>query len=256
MSDENDTQNSNDSKSEVVRALVRALEEAGMPRKENQEPEKKSDELSSMGIVMRAASKVQKRHEQDSVIIESKSKSGKVDVPVILQQFFDGDIDLDLELAGRFETMPVMSIFKSRTMGKNKRRGVATISTPDGSAQLIVDADRKTQMIQLSFTLGDMLTLRFTMDELGQMDKERWLELMRREQGGLAFLWGAARWEKDYLITVVRRYYTNLYAFSPTNFQAGIRLTPEVTENLLAWLEEFWQHDELEDDQPPQLLTW
>ncbi len=254
MSDEN--QNSNDSKSEVVRALVRALEEAGMPKKNEQTQQNTSDENSSMGIVMRAASKVQKRHEQDPIVIESTSKPDKIDVPVVLQQFFDGDIDLDMELAGRFESMPVMSIFKARTMGKNKRRGVATISTPDGAAQLIVDADRKTRVIHLSFTLGAMLTLRFTVDELGQMDKQRWLELMRRDQGGLAFLWGPSRWEKDYLISVVRRYYTNLYAFSPTNFQAGVRLTPDVTENLLKWLEEFWQYDEREDDQPPQLLTW
>jgi hypothetical protein len=100
-----------------------------------------------------------------------------------------------------------------------------------------------------------MLTLRFGLDQLGDMDRQRWLDLMRREQGGLAFLWGQSRWEEDYLICIARKYHTNVYAFSPRNFDAAIRLTPEVTRKLLNWLEEFWKSAP-PDEEPPKLLTW
>ena len=175
--------------------------------------------------------------------------------PWTLQQFFNGEIDLDVELSKRFPTIPIMSSISFRSLGTKTGRGVATLSTPDGGANVIFDADAATRVVQLSFTVGSMLTLRFAMDNLSDMDRSRWLELMRREQGGMAFLWGAERWEHDYLICISRKYFTNMYAFSPHNFEAAVRMTPDVTQKLLDWLEGFWNKPQ-DEDEPPQLLTW
>ncbi len=180
------------------------------------------------------------------------------DPPWTLQQFFDDEIDLDVELATRFQNMPVMSVFKSRGLGSKAGRGVATISTPDGSAQVSFDADSTTKTVQVSFTFGSMLTLRFTLDTLTDANRDRWLALMRRQEGGLAFLWGPTRWESDYMISISRQYHTNLYAFSPNNFEAATRVTPEVRNKLLDWLDGFWKHEDNDEEQndTPDLLTW
>lgn len=175
--------------------------------------------------------------------------------PWTLQQFFNGEIDLDVELSKRFPTMPMMSLVQFRTLGATSGRKTCTLTTQDGSASLILDADTRTKVVQLSFTLGSMLTLRFTLDHLSEMDRNRWLELMRREQGGLAFLWGEDRWEKDYLICISRKHHTNFFAFSPNHFEAGIRLTPVTNKQLLDWLDELWKADAAPTEGTP-LLTW
>jgi len=175
--------------------------------------------------------------------------------PWTLQQFFDGEIDLDVELARRFPSMPMMSILKTRTLGTNSGRKVAELSSQDGAAGMIIDADTVSKVIQLSFTFGSMLTLKFVMSDLNNMDRERWVELMRRDAGGLAFLWGTKRWTSDYMICISRKHFTNMYAFSPNNFEAGVRITPTVIKDLLDWLEKIWDEPE-PDDEPPQLLTW
>ncbi|GAB4313652.1 MAG: hypothetical protein Kow00117_06200 [Phototrophicales bacterium] len=196
--------------------------------------------------------------EESEPIIVSKQQTAvapQIDPPWALQQFFNGEIDLAVELSERFSTTPLMSVIKTRTLGTRKERGVAELSTPDGAAAIIFEADKTNHVVQLSFTFGSMLTLRFRLDDLNHTDRTRWLELMRRDQGGLAFLWGPSRWESDYVICITRKYYTNFYAFSPRHFEAAARLTPEVTTKLLNWLETFWQQDE-KDDEPPQLLTW
>lgn len=193
-----------------------------------------------------------------SIRIEPGSSSGVTapsSPPWTLQQFFDGEIDLDVELASRSQNMPVMSTIKFRGLGTRSGRGVATIATADGSAQVIFDADAVSRVVQMSFTYGSMLTLRFALRDLSDMDRSRWLDLMRRDQGGLAFLWGPERWENDYVICIVRKYFTNFYAFSPNNFEAGIRMTPDVSRKLLDWLEDFWKQPP-SDDEPPALLTW
>jgi hypothetical protein len=175
--------------------------------------------------------------------------------PWVLQQFFNGEIDLDAELAQRFQTMPVMATINFRTMGTKSKRGVASLATQDNSAQMIIDVDAVSKVAQFSFSFGSMLTLRFTLDELSDADRTRWLELMRRKEGGLSFLWGPSRWEHDYLICTVRRYYTSIYAFSPNSFEAVARLTPDVSKQLIDWLETFWKHTPPKDE-PPPLLTW
>ncbi|MBC8100578.1 MAG: hypothetical protein H7Y11_14140, partial [Armatimonadetes bacterium] len=174
--------------------------------------------------------------------------------PWTLQQFFNGDIDLEQELAQRFQNMPVMSIVHFRSMGTKSKRGVATLTAQDGAAQVIIDVDAATKMVQVAFTFGSMLTLRFKLDQLGDVDRARWLELMQRKEGGMSFLWGPSRWEHDYMICVVRRYSTNLYAFSPNNFEAAIRMTPDVMRSVLKWLAEYWKPAPPKDA-PSPLLT-
>lgn len=176
--------------------------------------------------------------------------------PWPLQQFFSGDIDLDVELSHRFENMPVMSRVTFREMGEKTKRGVATLYNQDNSSQVIIDIDAATNMMQIAFTYGSMLTLRFRLTELGDLDRTRWLELMKREKGGLAFLWGPARWDRDYLICVSRHYLTNLYAFSPNGFEAGIRMTPDASKQLLKWIEGYWKAKPKATTEAPPLLTW
>ncbi len=185
-----------------------------------------------------------------------ESSPSPVQPPWTLEQFFNGEIDLDLELSKRYPSMPMMAQVQTRTLGSTSGRRVFTLTTQDGSASLILDADLKTKIVQLSFTLGSMLTLRFTLDTLSDMDKTRWMELMRREQGGLAFLWGQNRWESDYLICISRKHHTNFFAFSPHNFDAGIRLTPPMTKQLLMWLEDVWKSDAPPKEDSAPLLTW
>lgn len=196
------------------------------------------DEPADRGAVVRAASKL----------------AGSTSAPWLLQQFFNDQIDLSTELASRFPNMPLMSIIRLREMDSKTRRGVATLSNADGMAGVVVDADAAGS-VQLSFTFGSMLALRFRMDGLSGMDRARWLELMRREQGGVAFLWGQSRWEQDYAICVTRRRFANLYAFSHNGFEASVRLTPEVAKKLIDWLDKFWQAEPPAGD-PPKMLTW
>jgi hypothetical protein len=179
-----------------------------------------------------------------------------VEPPWALQQFFNGQIDLDVELSKRYPAMPMLSIMQKRPLGEHPARRVCTLSVQDGAAALNLDADLNTRVVHFSFTLSGMLTLRFTFDTLSDADRRRWLELMRREEGGLAFLWGRQRWESDYLICISRRHHTSLYAFSPAGFDAGVRLTAQITRQMVDWLEEVWTQTSAQEDPPSPLLTW
>ena len=177
--------------------------------------------------------------------------------PWVLEQFFDGQIDLEDELGRRFHNMPVMATIKFRALGAHDMREMASLAAQDGSAQVTVSADRRTRAISVVYTLGGMLSLRFQFDQLSNKDRVHWLNLVRRETGGLAFLWSAVRWNGDYLICDSRRYFTNLYAFSPRQIEAAARLTPDVATQLFDWLADCWQvsgADAADDDSP--LLSW
>lgn len=191
-----------------------------------------------------------------SIENDEKSVTRKDQIPWTLQQFFDGEIDLDVELSKRFPNIPLMNTAKFRTLGSKSGRRVATLASADGMASLIVDADVETKIIQMSFTYGSMMTLRFALLNLSNMDRTRWLELMRRDEGGLAFLWGPTRWQDDYLICIARKNSTNIYAFSPNSFESAIRLTPPVAKQLLDWIDEVWSAEPEEPDDDAPLLTW
>jgi hypothetical protein len=160
--------------------------------------------------------------------------------PVVLQRFFTGEIDLDTELSKRFNNAPLLSSIKLRPQAPGTSpRGTASLNAQDGNASLTVDINSINGLIELSFTLGSMLSLRFELSNLPEVDRRRWLDLMRREQG-IAFLWSRARWERDYMIFVVRKYNIRAYAFSPHGFEAAIRMTPDVLTAYLNWLEGYW----------------
>jgi hypothetical protein len=178
------------------------------------------------------------------------------DTPWTLQQFFNGEIDLDVELQKRFPAVPIVSAVKFRTLGSEAQRRVATLTATDGTASVIIDADVKSKQIQISFTYGSMLTLRYSLADLSDADRARWLELMRREKGGLAFLWGPTRWQKDYLICISRQYATKIYAFSPNHFESAVRLSQDVMDEIVKWLDEIWRFQPKDDNDDAPLLTW
>lgn len=183
----------------------------------------------------------------------SGSSEPITNAPWLLQLFFNGEIDLDAELTQRFPNTPVMSTFRAHNVGK--RHATANLTAQDGAATVLVDVDSVTRSIQLSFSYHAMMALHFQLSDLGDMDRSRWLELMRRDQGGLAFLWGKARWTSNYAICASHRYFTNLYAFSPNHFEAAARLTPDVSRQLVDWLERFWKTAPLDDAQK-NIITW
>lgn len=160
--------------------------------------------------------------------------------PWLLQLYFDGEINLDQELTRRYSSMPLMSVVHFRTFGQRARHGVATLATQDGAASALVEVDVETMAVQFTLTLSSMLSLSFQLHTLSDIDRSRWLDLMRSGDTELAFLWGQSRWEDDYLICAPHKYYTNIYAFSPRHIAGAFRMTPEVTNKLLDWLNGFW----------------
>lgn len=166
----------------------------------------------------------------------------KVSAPVTLQQFFAGEIDLDAELAQRFANAPLLSSIKflvppAQTVTP---RATALLSSNDDSFGLAVDALLDAAgALEFTFTLFNAFAMRFRLSPLGEHARQRWLELMRRPDG-IAFLWTHQRWEDPHLIFVVREYYGRVYAFSPHGTDAAARLTPDVINSLLDWLEDLW----------------
>jgi hypothetical protein len=183
------------------------------------------------------------------------------DAPWVLQQYLQGQIDLDKELASRFPAMPVMSQIHVHAYGGKVNRSMATIATQDGAASLLVDVDSSTRGVQFTFQLNSMIGLKFSPGRLSDMDRAHWMDTMRRSQterrpGDIAFLWGAMRWESDYLICAARKHFTNIYAFSPHHIECATRLTEEVTNQLLDWLDGYWTPGEDDTSNAPKLSTW
>jgi hypothetical protein len=177
------------------------------------------------------------------------------DAPWLLRRFYEEQIDLAAELGSRFAGLPLMSVIRFRVLDAGSGRGMAVMATADGTASVLIEADPVARMTHLAFTYGSMLTLRFHLDKLTSRDRAHWLEQMTRQQDSLAFLWGQARWEQDYLICATRRNFVNLYAFSHNGFEAAIRLTPDIKMQLLSWLETTWKTDTASEDSG-KLLTW
>jgi hypothetical protein len=181
-------------------------------------------------------------------------ESASPGAPWMLQQFLNGEIDLDAELSRRFPSMPVLS--SARFQNARAKWGTAALATQDSAATLHVDVNGETYAVEFTFAFRSMLALRFQLQELSDMDRSRWLESMRREQGGLSFLWGKGRWENNYVICAVHRYFTNIYAFSPQHFEAAARLTPEVHQAFLNWLDDWWKPAPSLDDSQKLITTW
>lgn len=200
--------------------------------------------------------------ENDSYAPRANAASGDVTAlpninaatPWLLQHFFKGEIDLEAELGLRFPSAPMLATFKARHLSNTRQ--IAALASQDGAAFAHIEADTQSKVVQLTCTVSSMLTLRFNLTDLSALDRRHWLELMRREDGGLAFLWGARRWTRDYLICIRRKYHSSLYAFSPNHFEAAIRMTPTVLASLLDWLDSVWQAPQEAPSSDADLLTW
>ncbi len=164
--------------------------------------------------------------------------------PWMLQQYFEGEIDLNKVLAGHFPQVPVMSTIHTGEMGKKSRLAVAALSTQDGAASVIAEMDLPSLALQFTFVQSSMLAMRFAPGKLTLADREQWLSVLRRESSEVAFLWDQSRWGNDYLIGVASKTFTNLFAFSPRHIEAAARLTPEVTRKLVEWLARYWNKSE------------
>jgi hypothetical protein len=187
------------------------------------------------------------------------SRSLQVTAPVTLQQFFSGEIDLDSDLARRFANAPLLSHvqFTPRPGEPVHRQASAIFSSNDDSTVVTVDAHPGSDhdaTLEFTATLFSALALRFSLSPLVASDRSRWLELMRRPNG-IAFLWTRDRWEKPYLVFVVREHFARMYAFSPQGYGAAARLTPDMVTALLDWLEGLWFPEQRPQEQEPVSTT-
>ncbi len=167
-------------------------------------------------------------------------------IPWLLESYFYAEIDLSKELSSRFPQMPLMSLIYFRETGVKVRSAVATISTQDGAASLVVHLDPPSKATQFTFILNSMLALRFSLNGLNDRDRKHWLQEMRGERSEPAFLWDEGRWQRDYLIGVSQKHFTSLFAFSPHHVEAAARLTGDVSRKLIDWLDGYWQVNEEE----------
>jgi hypothetical protein len=175
-------------------------------------------------------------------VAELEQRAGVRDVlqkdpPLILQQHFNHELDLDRELASRYSAMPLMSVIAFRAAIGKAKRGIAMLSTQDGAAGLRIEVD--SGIMTWTFTLSSMLGLSFSPPKLSDLDRSAWRNAMMGDQNEIAFLWGQARYEADYVICAPRTHFTNVYAFS-ANSEAAARLTADVTGKLVAWVGKLW----------------
>lgn len=173
--------------------------------------------------------------------------------PAMLQQFFAGEIDLDDDLARRFANAPLLAYLRLVLEAGEplRRQATAIFGSNDDAATLTVDAALdETAALTFTFTLFGALALRFHLSPLVEPDRQRWMELLRRDSG-ITVLWTRERWEQPYLILVTREGFGRLYAFSPHGIEAAARLTPNMVVGLVDWLEALWFPERrLPDPQP------
>ncbi len=177
--------------------------------------------------------------------------------PYLLQQFFTGRVDLDVELGKRYPSPPLLgSASFTPEPGTHARYGFAQFNGQDNAASLMIEMHRLPDTLELAFLLQGMIAVRFKLGVIADTPRKRFVELMRR-QNGIAFLWTRERWESDYLIFVVREHFARLYAFAPGRFDAACRLTPEGIGQLVTWIEGFWESgDETPEEPSSATLSW
>jgi hypothetical protein len=193
--------------------------------------------------------------------------------PYLLQQFFAGRVDLDVELARRYPASPLLSSASfTPEPGKRARHGFALFASQDNSAAMSIELHGASGALDVSFLLYSMVAVRFQLGATAEAHRRRFLELMRRSNG-IAFLWTSERWESDYLIFVVREHFARVYAFGPGRFDGACRLTPDCMSQLMTWLGGFWlsedpeqpaappppeeiKEDIQEEESSPDTLTW
>ncbi|MBN8593173.1 MAG: hypothetical protein J0M33_15560 [Anaerolineae bacterium] len=174
--------------------------------------------------------------------------------PWLLQGHYAGSLNLERELLSRYPSQPLLSVVRTGKVDKLTRRATGSVSAQDGSAGLIIEADARAGM-QLLFNYGSAMGLRFHLDDTSGLDRARWIDLMRQPKGGIVFLWGQNRWERDYLICVLHNGFSSFYAFSRNGYEAATRLTPDATTKLINWLESIWPEEDTSSPAPADPLT-
>ncbi len=176
--------------------------------------------------------------------------------PYLLQGFFSGKIDLDVELNRRFPTPPLLSTMTfAPKPGIARRNGFAQFGSQDTAALLTVEIHEPVSTLEFSFLHYSMVGARFVLGSMSQAARMTFLELAERPSG-TAFLWTRERWERDYLIFVVRDGFARLYAFGPGRMEAAARLTPEALIQFRAWLKGFWSASTVPPESGPANFNW
>jgi hypothetical protein len=160
--------------------------------------------------------------------------------PPFLQHYLRLETDLDDELAALAMASPLMS---SLSLSPQRPRGdetrmIGRLSSQDTGSTMEIGVYPENDTMTVSFTVKNMLTLRFKFPHLDLDERRSFLEVMHRDSG-IAILWTRERWEQDYMIFVKQEVFTRAYAFS-SSFEALARLTNEATGDLLDWLERCW----------------
>jgi hypothetical protein len=169
-----------------------------------------------------------------------RPETGGREAPPFLRQALSGEIDLEAELSVRYPQMPVMATLHTRRTAGHSPRGIATISTQDGAASLVFEVEAAARHMACAFIIGSMIGQRFTFPALSDSDRGYWRDGLMHSLGETVYLWGAARWESDYLVCIPHRHYTSVFAFAPHHAEAAARLTREVTVRLTEWLATAW----------------
>jgi hypothetical protein len=178
--------------------------------------------------------------------------------PLLLQQFFKGKVDLDVELSKRFPGSPLVSAVSFQPpAGKRARFGMAQFIGQDGAAGCTFELSGTD--LEASFLLSGMIAVRFAVSAIAEPTRLKFLELLRRANG-ICFLWSKEKWERDYLVFVIRERFARVYAFAPGRFDAAVRLTPDGLDQLVTWFDSFWgESPSIEikpDDHPSGVLSW
>jgi hypothetical protein len=160
--------------------------------------------------------------------------------PYLIQGFFSGKLDLDAELSRRFPAPPLLSNMTfAPKPGTYRKHGFAQFTSQDTAAAMTMEIHNTIGTLECSFLHYSMVGVRFTLGAISEASRQRFLELIERPTG-IAFLWTRERWERDYLVFVIRDRFARIYAFGPARLEGACRLTPDALSQLRLWLSGFW----------------
>ncbi len=179
--------------------------------------------------------------------------------PYLLQGFFSGRLDLDVELTRRYPAPPLLSNMTfAPKPGQMRRHGFAQFASQDTSSMMTVEIHGSSDTLEIGFLLFSMIGVRFTLESIGEHNRQRFAESLDRaleRENGIAFLWTRERWERDYVIFVVRHGFAKMYAFGPGRVEAACRLTPDGVIQFRTWLGGFWKDAPPTAAEPPMTET-
>ncbi len=172
--------------------------------------------------------------------------------PYLLQGFFTGKLDLDVELVRRYPSPPLLSNMTfAPKPGLHRKHGFAQFASQDTSSVMTIEIHSTSgAALEVSYLLYSMIGVHFTLGEISEASRKRFLELIQRPNG-IAFLWTRERWEHDYIIFVVRDRFARMYAFGPGRVEAACRLTPDGIVQLHTWLTGFWELGDIPEPPSP-----